>query len=72
MRQIFATYRPDVVFHAAAHKHVPLMENSPQEAIRNNGFGTLNLVRAADEFCVQKFLLISTDKALATNSPTHS
>lgn len=68
MRQIFATYRPDVVFHAAAHKHVPLMENSPQEAIRNNVFGTLNLVRAADEFCVQKFLLISTDKAVNPTS----
>ena len=68
MRQIFATYRPDVVFHAAAHKHVPLMENSPQEAIRNNVFGTLNLVRAADEFHVQKFLLISTDKAVNPTS----
>ena len=68
MRQIFATYRPDVVFHAAAHKHVPLMENSPQEAIRNNVFGTLNLVRAADKFCVQKFLLISTDKAVNPTS----
>ena len=68
MRQIFGTYRPDVVFHAAAHKHVPLMENSPQEAIRNNVFGTLNLVRAADEFRVQKFLLISTDKAVNPTS----
>ena len=68
MRQTFATYRPDVVFMSAAHKHVPLMENSPQEAIRNNVFGTLNLVRAADEFCVQKFLLISTDKAVNPTS----
>ena len=68
MRQIFRTYRPDVVFHAAAHKHVPLMENSPQEAIRNNVFGTLNLVRAADEFRVKKFLLISTDKAVNPTS----
>ncbi len=48
MDQLFRTYRPEVVFHAAAHKHVPLMETSPQEAIRNNVFGTLNLVRAAD------------------------
>ena len=68
MRQLFSTYRPDVVFHAAAHKHVPLMENSPQEAIRNNVFGTLNLVRAADEFQVKKFLLISTDKAVNPTS----
>ena len=68
MRQLFATYRPDVVFHAAAHKHVPLMENSPQEAIRNNVFGTLNLVQAADEFQVKKFLLISTDKAVNPTS----
>lgn len=68
MRQIFRTYRPDVVFHAAAHKHVPLMENSPQEAIRNNVFGTLNLVQAADEFRVKKFLLISTDKAVNPTS----
>ena len=56
MRQIFDAYHPDVVFHAAAHKHVPLMENSPQEAIRNNVFGTLNLVQIADEFQVKKFL----------------
>ena len=68
MRQLFSTYRPDVVFHAAAHKHVPLMENSPQEAIRNNVFGTLNLVCAADEFQVKKFLLISTDKAVNPTS----
>ena len=64
VRQLFDTYRPDVVFHAAAHKHVPLMENSPQEAIRNNVFGTWNLVRAAEEFGVAKFVQISTDKAV--------
>jgi len=64
IRQLFADYRPQVVFHAAAHKHVPLMENSPQEAIRNNVFGTLNLVRAAEEFGVEKFIQISTDKAV--------
>lgn len=62
--QIFADYRPDVVYHAAAHKHVPLMENSPCEAVKNNVFGTLNLVRAADEYGVSTFILVSTDKAV--------
>lgn len=64
IRQLFAKYRPDVVFHAAAHKHVPLMETSPQEAVRNNVFGTWNLVCAAEEFGVGKFIQISTDKAV--------
>ena len=65
---LFDTYKPDVVFHAAAHKHVPLMETSPQEAIRNNVFGTLNTVRAADAHGVRKFILISTDKAVNPTS----
>lgn len=68
IRQLFAKYRPDVVFHAAAHKHVPLMEDSPQEAIRNNVFGTLHLVRAAEDFSVSKFIQISTDKAVNPTS----
>lgn len=62
--QLFAFCRPDVVFHAAAHKHVPLMEANPQEAVRNNVFGTWNLVLAADRCGVKKFIQISTDKAV--------
>ena len=61
---ILDKYRPDVIFHAAAHKHVPLMEDSPNEAIKNNVFGTLNLCESAIKYDVRKFVLISTDKAV--------
>lgn len=61
---IFAKYRPDVVYHAAAHKHVPLMETSPNEAIKNNCLGTLNLAKLSDRYNVQRFVMISTDKAV--------
>ena len=64
MNKIFETYLPNVVFHAAAHKHVPLMEDSPNEAIKNNVFGTLKTVQAADRYGVDRFVLISTDKAV--------
>lgn len=62
--QIFEQYHPDVVFHAAAHKHVPLMEDCPDEAIKNNIFGTYHVVRAAEKYGVKKFVMISTDKAV--------
>ena len=61
---IFDTYRPNLVYHAAAHKHVPLMENSPNEAIKNNVLGTYNTVKTADKYGVERFVLISTDKAV--------
>ena len=64
IRKVFETYRPQIVFHAAAHKHVPLMETSPNEAVKNNVFGTLNVARAADEFNAETFVQISTDKAV--------
>lgn len=64
MRQVFDSERPDVVFHAAAHKHVPTMELSPAEAVKNNIFGTLNVAKCADEFGANRMLLISTDKAV--------
>ena len=62
--EIFEKYHPDIVFHAAAHKHVPLMETSPGEAIKNNVFGTYNLALTAHKFGVEKFVMISTDKAV--------
>ena len=62
--EIFEEYKPDIVFHAAAHKHVPLMENNPMEAIKNNVMGTYNLVEACDKFKAKRFILISTDKAV--------
>ena len=64
INDVMKTYRPDVVFHAAAHKHVPLMEDSPNEAIKNNVFGTYKTAMAAAENGVHKFVLISTDKAV--------
>ena len=64
LEDVFETFRPQLVFHAAAHKHVPLMENSPLEAIKNNVFGTYNVVNCADKYNVERFVLISTDKAV--------
>ena len=64
MEDVFKTYRPDIVFHAAAHKHVPLMETSPNEAVKNNVLGTYKVVKCADKYEVKKFVQISTDKAV--------
>ena len=64
VESIFDIYRPEIVFHAAAHKHVPLMEDSPNEAIKNNVFGTYHVAKAADKYGVNTFVLISTDKAV--------
>lgn len=64
LEKVFSEYKPELVFHAAAHKHVPLMEVSPNEAVKNNCLGTLNTVKLADKYKAEKFVLISTDKAV--------
>lgn len=64
LEQVFEEFKPNLVFHAAAHKHVPLMENSPLEAIKNNVFGTYNTAKCADKYHVKRFILVSTDKAV--------
>lgn len=64
VNEIFEKYRPNIVYHAAAHKHVPLMEDSPNEAVKNNVFGTLKVAKAADKYGTRRFVLISTDKAV--------
>lgn len=68
VNEVFAKYRPGAVFHAAAHKHVPLMEHCPREAVHNNVFGTLNAVRAADAYGAARFIFVSTDKAVNPTS----
>ena len=62
--RLFATFQPQIVYHAAAHKHVPLMEDSPNESVKNNVLGTLRIVRMSDHYKVNRFVLISTDKAV--------
>jgi FlaA1/EpsC-like NDP-sugar epimerase len=64
VEEIFEKYRPQIVFHAAAHKHVPLMEHTPREALKNNVFGTLNVCDMAEKYSAERFILISTDKAV--------
>lgn len=68
MEEVFGTFRPQVVFHAAAHKHVPLMEKNPAEAIKNNVFGTRNVADCADQYGAERFVLISSDKAVNPTS----
>src|SRR5699024_12481837 len=64
MFEIVKTYKPAIIYHAAAHKHVPLLENNPPEAVKNNVIGTKNVAEAADTFGAGKFVLVSTDKAV--------
>lgn len=64
LREVFVTYTPHLVFHAAAHKHVPLMEANPHEAVKNNIYGTKNVAEMADEYGASRFVMISTDKAV--------
>lgn len=68
MNQVMKTYKPDVVYHAAAHKHVPLMESNPQEAVKNNIIGTMNVAKASSRYGVKTFVMISTDKAVNPTS----
>lgn len=68
MEEVFDSYRPQVVFHAAAHKHVPLMEKNPAEAVKNNVFGTRNVADCADKYGTERFVLISSDKAVNPTS----
>ena len=68
MELLFRRYQPEIVYHAAAHKHVPLMESVPEEAVKNNIFGTLNVARCADRHVVKRFVMISTDKAVNPTS----
>jgi len=68
LRKMFRTYQPDLVFHAAAHKHVPMMERQPDEAVRNNALGTAQVAKLSLEFGVERFVLISTDKAIKPSS----
>lgn len=64
LEEVFEEYRPEIIFHAAAHKHVPLMEDNPSEAIKNNVFGTMNVAQCAVKYKVKKFVMVSTDKAV--------
>lgn len=68
MRRVFERYQPNIIFHAAAHKHVPIMEENPFEAVKNNIFGTLNTVNLAHEFKAERFVMVSTDKAVNPTS----